>query len=124
MAQKRPATVAEYITAAPKVAQPHLRKLRAILTDVAPDAQEVIKWGNPFFVEPRFLFAYSAHNAHISLAPSAAALKAFKKELEPHQTTTNFLKLPYAEPLPEQLIRKIAKYQLRAVKARKDENFW
>jgi uncharacterized protein YdhG (YjbR/CyaY superfamily) len=124
MAGKRPTTVAEYIKAAPKIAQPHLRKLRTILKEVAPDAEETIKWGNPFFVEPRFLFAYSAHKAHISLAPSAAALKTFKKDLEGHQTTTNFLKLPYAEPFPEQLIRKIARHQLRTVKARKDDNFW
>ena len=40
---KRPATIAEYIRAAPREAQPHLRKLYAILKGVAPDAQEMIK---------------------------------------------------------------------------------
>ena len=61
MPSKRPTTIAEYIRAAPCAAQPHLRRLYAILKGVAPEAEEAIKWGTPFFVEPRFLFAFSAH---------------------------------------------------------------
>jgi uncharacterized protein YdhG (YjbR/CyaY superfamily) len=113
MAGKRPATIAEYIRAAPRVAQPHLRALYAILKSVAPDAKEAIKWGNPFFIDPRFLFAFSAHKAHCSFAPTSAALDAFREELKDQDTTRNFLKLPYDKPLPEKLIRKIAKYRLK-----------
>ena len=61
MAGKRPTTIAEYIRAARGEGQPHLRRLYAILKSVAPQAEQVIKWGTPFFVEPRFLFAFSAH---------------------------------------------------------------
>lgn len=124
MATKRPTTIAAYIDAAPPAGQPHLRKLYAILKSVAPKAEEAIKWGNPFFVEPRFVFAFSAHKAHVSFAPTAAALEAFRKELQGHQTTANFLKIPYDEPLPETLIRKIAQYSLRAVSERTDDAFW
>ena len=122
MATKRPTTIAEYIRAAPRVAQPHLRALYAILKSVAPDAKEAIKWGNPFFVDPRFLFAFSAHKAHLSFAPTPAALDAFRKELKGHDTTKNFLKMPYDEPLPEALIRKIAKYRLRNISD--SDSFW
>ena len=121
---ERPTTIAAYIDAAAPVAQPHLRQIYAILKSVAPKAEEAIKWGNPFFVEPRFLFAFSAHKAHISFAPSEAALAAFQKELQTHPTTTNFLKIPYNKPLPEELVRKIAEYQLKSVTARKDDSFW
>ncbi len=124
MASKRPATIAEYIQAAPRQGQPHLRRLYAILKSVAPDAEETIKWGNPFFVEPRFLFAFSAHNAHLSFAPTAAGLAAFRKELEEHQTTKNFLQIPYDKPLPEDLIRKIAERRVRVVREREDDAFW
>jgi uncharacterized protein YdhG (YjbR/CyaY superfamily) len=124
MASKRPTTIAEYIRAAPREAQPHLRKLYAILKSVAPEAEEAIKWGNPFFVEPRFLFAFSAHKAHLSFAPTATALEAFRKELKPHKTTRNFLKIPYNQSLPEDLIRKIAEHCVRIVRERKDDAFW
>jgi uncharacterized protein YdhG (YjbR/CyaY superfamily) len=91
MARKRPTTIAEYIRAAPREGQPHLRRLYAVLKSVAPEAEEAIKWGTPFFVEPRFLFAFSAHKAHLDFAPTEAALKVFRKELEKHTTTKNCL---------------------------------
>ena len=122
MASKRPTTIAEYIRAAPRAGQPHLRRLYAILKDEAPKAGDAIKWGTPFFVEPRFVFAFSAHKAHLSFAPTAAALKAFRKELAKHQTTDNFLKIPYDQPLPEALIRKMARYRLRNMG--KGDSFW
>jgi len=122
MAGKRPTTIAEYIRAAPRVAQPHLRELYAILKSVAPDATEVIKWGNPFFVDPRFLFAFSAHKAHCSFAPTSPALAAFSEELKAHETTRNFLKIPYDKPLPEKLIRKIARYRLKNIG--EGDGFW
>lgn len=124
MVSKRPTTIAEYIQTAPREGQPHLRRLYAILRSVAPEAEETIKWGNPFFVEPRFLFAFSAHKAHLSFAPTAAALQEFRKELTQHKTTKNFLQIPYDQPLPEDLIRKIAEYRLRVVSEREDDAFW
>ena len=124
MASKRPVTIAEYIRAAPRAGQPHARKVYAILKSGAPEAQEAIKWGTPFFVEPRFLFAFSTHKTHLSFAPMAAALETFRKELERHETTRNFLKIPYDEPVPEDLVRRIAEYCVRTVRKRKDDAFW
>ena len=124
MASKRPTTITEYIRTAPREGQPHLRRLYALLKSVAPKAEEVIKWGIPFFVEPRFLFAFSAHKAHCNFAPTAAALEAFRKELEKHKTTKGTLQIPDNKPLPEGLIRKIAEYSLRDVREREDDSFW
>ena len=124
MRRKRPATIAEYIADAPRQSQPHLRRLYAILKSVAPEAEETIKWGTPFFIEPRFLFAFSAHKAHINFAPMAAALEPFRKELKKYKTTKNFLQIPYDTPLPEPLIRKIAKRSVRAAREREDDAFW
>ena len=124
MAGKRPTTIDEYIRAAPREGQSHLRRLYAILKSVAPEAEEAIKWGTPFFVEPRFLFAFSAHKAHLNFAPTAAGLEPFREELENQKTTKNFLQIPYDKPLPEDLIRKIAEYRLRNVGEREDDAFW
>jgi len=124
MAGKRPTTIAEYIRAAPPEGQPHLRRLHAILKNVAPEAEEAIKWGTPFFVEPRFLFAFSAHKAHLSFVPTAAALAAFAKELEEHSTTKGTLRILYKESLPEDLIRKIARYCVKELRARESDSFW
>ena len=122
MARKRPTTITEYIRTAPPEGQPHLRRLYAILKSVAPEADEVIKWGTPFFVDPRFVFAFSAHKAHCNFAPTAAALKAFRKELQHHKTTKNYLQLPYDTRLPEDLVRKIAEHRVRNLGDK--DTFW
>jgi uncharacterized protein YdhG (YjbR/CyaY superfamily) len=124
MAARRPTTIAEYIQAAPREGQPHLRRLYAILKSVAPDAEEAIKWGAPFFVEPRFLFSFSAHQSHCNFAPTAAALEVFSQQLKNHKTTKNYLQIPYTEPVPEELVRKIAEYRVREVRERQDDAFW
>lgn len=124
MSTKRPTTVAEYIAAAPKAGQPHLRRVRAILREVAPDAREVIKWNTPFFVEPRFLFSYAANKAHLSLTVGQGVLAEFADKIGDYETTTNFLKVRYDQPLPEALIRRMARRQLQQVKARTDDRFW
>jgi uncharacterized protein YdhG (YjbR/CyaY superfamily) len=117
-------SIAEYIAKAPKAGQPHLRRLHAILGEVAPEAEEAIKWGMPFFIEPRFLFSFSACKGHLNFAPSAATLEHFRAQLQDQRTTKNFLQLPYDKPLPEALVRRLARHQLKAVAARKDGSFW
>lgn len=124
MTAKHPATIAEYIQAAPAAGQAHLHQIYDILKSAAPEAEEAIKWGTPFFVEPRFLFAFSAHKAHLGFAPIATAMEAFRKELAEHKTTKGTLHLPYNKPLPEKLLRQIAEYCLQEVSTRKDDSFW
>ena len=75
-------------------------------------------------MEPRFLFAFSAHKAHLSFAPMAVGLEPFRKELEKHRTTSNLLQTPYSQPLPEDLIRRIAVRRLQDVRKRTDDAFW
>jgi uncharacterized protein YdhG (YjbR/CyaY superfamily) len=108
----------------PERGQPHLRRLYAILKSVAPEAEEAVKWGTPFFVEPRFLFSFSAAQGTLQFRADAAALEPFRKELAQHKTTKNFLQVPYIEPLPEDLIRRIAEYCVRHVHERESDSFW
>jgi uncharacterized protein YdhG (YjbR/CyaY superfamily) len=124
MAGRRPTTIAEYIQSAPVAGRPHLRKLYEILTAAAPHAEQTIKWGVPFFVEPRFLFAFSAFKKHLDFTPTAGTLERFRKELAKHPTTKNTLQVPYDRPLPAALIRKIAKFRVRQVRESDSDSFW
>lgn len=124
MAGKRPGTVEDYIAAAPPEGQASLRMLHDLLRKAAPKAAPVIKWGNPFFVEPRFVFAFSAHKAHLSFAPGPEAMARFADELRAQRTTKHFLQVPYTVPLPEDLIRRMAASCVASVAARSDEGFW
>lgn len=120
----KPTTIAEYIAAAPPEGRPHLERIYALLESIAPEAEAVMKWNTPFFIEPRFLFSFAAFKSHLSFAPSEATMVKFSKELAGYATTKNFLKVPYEEPLPEELIRKIALDRVALLKTRQDESFW
>jgi uncharacterized protein YdhG (YjbR/CyaY superfamily) len=71
MPKNKPTTVDEYIESAPKEAQEKLRELRAILKEIAADATETLKWGQPVFEEERILFSYAAYKSHLNFMPTA-----------------------------------------------------
>lgn len=116
MAKTRPTTVSEYIKAAPKDAQKHLRELHSILKGVAPRATEAIKWGSPVLEEQRILFSFKAFKSHLNFMPTGPALAPFKKELAEFKTGKDTIQVPYDRPLPKALIRKIAAYRARQVR--------
>jgi len=116
MPKTKPATVDQYIKTAPEEAQKHLREIRAILKKVAPKAKEAIKWGSPVFEEKRILFAYSAFKSHLNFMPTRSALEPFKKELAKYTTGKDTIQLPYDQPLPKALIRKIAAWRAKEVR--------
>jgi uncharacterized protein YdhG (YjbR/CyaY superfamily) len=110
MDKKRPATINEYIETAPREARSHLRQMYKILKSVAPEGTETIKWGVPVFWEHRVLFGFAAYKAHVSFGPGSAAMKSFSKELAKYKTGKDTMQIPYNQPFPEDIIRKIAEY--------------
>jgi uncharacterized protein YdhG (YjbR/CyaY superfamily) len=76
-------------------------------------------------VEPRFLFAFSSHKAHVGFTSSNDALDPYRADLAAYEITKmGILKIPYSRPIPESTIRKIANARLRIVGDRNDERFW
>jgi uncharacterized protein YdhG (YjbR/CyaY superfamily) len=67
------------------------------------------------FWERRILFGFAAYKAHISFGPGPAAMKRFSKELAMHKTGKGTMQIPYDQPLPEDLVRKIAAYCITEV---------
>jgi uncharacterized protein YdhG (YjbR/CyaY superfamily) len=116
MPKTKPATVTEYINAAPKQAQKKLRELRAVLKKVAPHATETLKWGSPAFEEKRILFAYTAFKSHLNFMPTHPAIEPFQRELAGYLTGKDTIQFPYNRPLPKALIHKIAAFRVQQVR--------
>ena len=116
MPTPKPATIAEYIAAAPKQGQKNLRELYTILRKVAPKAREAIKWRSPVFEENRILFAFAAYKSHLNFMPTPSALKPFRKELSKLGTSKGSIQLPYDQPLPKALIRRIAAFRVKELR--------
>ena len=109
----RPKTVAEYIRAAPKAAQPKLREMRACILAAAPDAREELKWGMPAYSYRRILVIFGGFKHHIGFYPTTSAVKAFARELSGFASAKGSVQFPLAEPLPLPLIRKIVAFRAK-----------
>lgn len=83
-----------------------------------------MKWNTPFFVEPRFLFAFAAHKSHLGFTPTHAGMEHFRDKVAPYETTTHLIKIRYNQEINEDLIREIAEHSVKSVKAREDHSFW
>ena len=83
---------------------------------MAPRATEAIKWGSPVFVDGRILFAFAAYRSHLNFMPTPSAMKPFKKELARFKTGKGSIQLPYDQPLPKALIRRIAAFRVKELR--------
>ena len=111
MTHKKQSDVDAYIENAPEAAKEKLLEIRSILKQVAPDASETIKWGQPVFVEKRILFSFAAHKSHLNFMPTGPSMEPFREELKRFKTGKDTIQFPYDRPLPRQLIQKIAAYR-------------
>jgi uncharacterized protein YdhG (YjbR/CyaY superfamily) len=112
----KPKTVAEYIAFAPPEIQAKLKEIRKAIKEVAPEAEEKLSYGMPYYgYKGRFAyFAYAKKHVGLYVMPPVVA--DHKKELEGYETATATVRFPLDEPLPLPLIKKL----LKAGKANND----
>lgn len=112
MTTAKPTTVEEYIAQFPAETQKKLGELRQSLKSAAPEAKEMLKWGKPAFEAEYILFVYAAFKSHMSLHPTEDTIKALQDELKQYITSDNTLQFSLSDPLPLDLIRKVAELRV------------
>lgn len=113
-------TIDEYIKTFPKDVQTILVKIRKVIGKAAPDAVEGISYGLPAFtLNGKPLVYFGAWKKHIGFYATPAGNVAFKKELSVYQGAKGSVQFPLDEPMPYDLIEKIAKFRVREVGAKK-----
>ena len=113
MMKKRYKTIDEYIGDFPETVQGNLEKVRRIIRRVAPGAVETISYGIPAFkIDGKFLVYFAAFNDHISIYPIPAGDEGFNREISRYVKGKGTLAFSLNQPIPFELIDKIAKYSL------------
>lgn len=112
---EKPTTVDEYIAALEDPAASRLRELRELARETVPEASEALKWGSPAYLHPRgkILFVCSAHRSHANVTVTPSTREAFAEELTEFETGKGSVKLPYATPVPTDLLRRMIVHRLR-----------
>jgi uncharacterized protein YdhG (YjbR/CyaY superfamily) len=106
-------SVDEYIAAHPREVQAILRRVRGAIRKALRAAEEVISYQIPAYKTAGGAVLYFAGwKRHYSLYPVTARLvAAFRNELAPYEVEKGTIRFPLSEPVPVELIERIAKFR-------------
>lgn len=111
--KKNPITVEEYIQEFPKEVQEILQKIRAIVKEEAPEAQEKISYGMPTFSYKGVLVHFAAYKNHIGFYPTPSGIAKFEEQLKPYRHAKGSVQFLLSKPIPYDLIRQMIKTRVK-----------
>jgi uncharacterized protein YdhG (YjbR/CyaY superfamily) len=119
MAKTRFTSIDEYISQQPPKVQRVLERLRGIIRNAVPDAEETISYQIPAFkVGGRTVIYFAGWTEHYSIYPSSRALEtAFKDELALYEISKGTIRFPLSKPIPAKLIANIARFRAKETAA-------
>jgi len=119
--KKTPKDVDAYIAKAPKEVQGKLKELREAIRKTAPDAQECISYGIPYYSYKGRLVYFAVFKKHIGLYIPPPIIKKYKSELEDYVTTEAAIRLPIDKSLPIAFIKKLIKAKMKDNKNKEEK---
>lgn len=108
-----------YIAGAPKEARGKLVKLRAVIKASAPQAEERISYGMPYYAYKGRLAYFLLAKKHIGLYIPSPVIEEHKRELKDYETAKATVRLPIDKPLPVGLVKKLIKARMKKNEAGK-----
>jgi len=106
-------TIDEFIARYPEDVQLILKKIRAVIREAAPDAQETINYGIPTFTLKGNLVHFSAYKKHIGFYPAPSGIEKFKNELSAYPGAKGSVQFRLDRPIPYELIREIVVFRVK-----------
>lgn len=104
-----PASVNAYIASFPPDVQTVLKNVRRTIHDAVPGAGEKISYQIPAItLDDKVLLYFSGWRKHVSVYPLPEGDEDLARELEPYKAGKGTLKFPLAEPIPYDLIGRVA----------------
>lgn len=112
--KKAPATTDEYLAALPRADREALEAVRATIKSVAPDMEERMSSGAPFFwYRGRRAVGFGAAQRHLSFfIMHGTVLMAHRKDLAAYDTSRTVVRFTHEKPLSVSLIRKLVRARI------------
>jgi len=110
-----PKSVDQYIHAAPVETQSALSKVRAAIRQAAPDADEGISYGMPFYsyrgeagIERRLCY-FGVQRASLALYLRPKDLEPYAEQIAKYKSAKSALRFPLDQPIPISLVKKLVR---------------
>jgi uncharacterized protein YdhG (YjbR/CyaY superfamily) len=116
----KPANIDDYIAGFPPDTKKTLERVRTLIRNAVPNAEETISYQIPAFkVGGRVAIYFAAWKEHYSLYPAGEALvQKLGTELSRYEVTKGTIRFPLSEPVPAKLIEQIAQFKAEETRAR------
>ena len=106
----KPQNIDEYIAARDEQIRPKLNEVRSILHGALPEAEERISWSMPTYWKGRNIIHFAASKNHLGIYPGEEATAVFAEDLTRFDVSKGTIRIPYDQPLPVNLIERIARW--------------
>jgi uncharacterized protein YdhG (YjbR/CyaY superfamily) len=110
--------VDRYLAALPSEQSNALARLRALLQELVPDAEEAIKTRVPAIrYRDKTVVGFGAGKEHLALyVMFGDALRAFAEDFAGFDVGNRVVRFAPNHPIPDELIRKVVRYRLAEIK--------
>ena len=108
-----PKDIDEYIAAFSPEVQSILKKIRVTIREAVPEAEEKISYQIPAFTLSGDMIYFAAFKKHIGMYPPVNGDEQLRQEISRYRGEKGNLKVPLDEPIPYDLISRIAKFRAR-----------
>lgn len=103
----------DYLKNIPADQKAELERIRTIVKDMVPDAEETIGYGMPVFkVKGKYLIGMCNFKDHLSIFPGSEAIEVLAEQIKGYKTAKGTVQFTLENPLPEEVIRHIVQFRL------------
>jgi uncharacterized protein YdhG (YjbR/CyaY superfamily) len=100
--------VTDYLNQLNDVEKPILTRLRKLVNELVPDAEDTFSYGIPTYrYKGKYMIGFASNKKFMSIYPGAEAISIFKKELAPYKLSKGTISFTADNPLPDELLRNI-----------------
>ena len=104
----------EYLSTFPENVKERLEKIRSVIKEVVPEAEETISYNMPTFRFHGILVYFAGYKGHIGLYPGdSKTIIIFKDQLKGYETSKGTIRLPLDKALPLSLIKTIVQFRVQ-----------
>ncbi len=98
----------DYFASVPTETKSVLEEIRKVIKTTVPEATETISYQLPAFKHNKVFIFFAAFKKHIGIYPPVKDDSSLKKMLAPYANEKGNLKFPLNQPIPYELIRRVA----------------
>jgi uncharacterized protein YdhG (YjbR/CyaY superfamily) len=115
-------SVDEYLASQPEAVRSILGRVRGAIRKAVPEAEEVISYQIPTYkLQSGPVLYFAGWKRHYSLYPATGrVIAAFKDELASYEIDKGTIRFPLSQPVPVQLIGRIARFRAKEVAGREN----